>query len=181
MKTFVFPSTLLLVCAGSGLLSLGFGSCDGAASNGPESVTDGGPRDSGAARDSSAAQDSGGFDGSAPDTGAPDTGAADAGPDAAWCGMPQTSLGTTCDECVATNCETTWCACVADPVVAGDAGSGCQSYVQCVEDCVAADAGTPTDCLVNVCAVPPFTSSEQKTGHTFLDCLVQYCGSPCGQ
>jgi hypothetical protein len=178
-NNFATTSFLFLLCMGTGLLSLGFGSCEGSSySGGPQSLTDSGARDSGATHDSAALPDTGAaFDASAP----ADTSAPDAGDDAGWCGMPQTSLGATCDDCVATNCETTWCACIADPVVVGDAGSGCQSYVQCVESCVAADAGSPSSCLASVCAVPPFTASEQQEGHSFLDCLVQYCGSQCGQ
>jgi hypothetical protein len=94
-------------------------------------------------------------------------------------------LGTMCDGCIATNCDPTWCACAAgsaDAGDAGDAGSGCLQYVSCVEQCVEGDGGSPTDCLTTVCALnPPFTPPEQQAGHAFLDCLVQYCGSECGQ
>jgi hypothetical protein len=119
------------------------------------------------------------------DTGAPDTAvpAPDSGDEAGSCGEPHTPLGTTCDGCLQTNCESTWCACAAgsSDADAGDAGSGCLQYVQCVEGCVADDAGSPTDCLTKVCAVAPFTTPQQQAGHAFLDCLVQYCGSDCGQ
>src|ERR1019366_384267 len=104
------------------------------------------------------------------------------GDEAGFCGEPHTTLGTVCDGCIATNCEPTWCACTAgaaDPD-AGDAGSGWLQYVACVEGCVQSDAGTPTDCLTTVCAVMPFTTPQQQAGHSFLDCLVQYCGSECG-
>lgn len=176
-NNFATTTSSFLVCIAAGLLSLGFGSCGSSSSGSAQSVADSGARDAVATHDSAAPDTGAAFDtGAAVDTAAPD-----AGDDAGWCGMPQTSLGTTCDDCVATNCEPTWCACAADPTVVGDAGSGCQSYVQCVEDCVASDAGSPSTCLVNVCAVPPFTAAEQQEGHSFLDCLVQYCGSQCGQ
>jgi len=182
MKTIASTSTLLLVCVGCGVLSLGFGSCSSDSSGGgPETGQEGGLADTGA-RDVATSADTGSVVDVGPaDTamGAPDTGAGEAGS----CGEPHTTLGTTCDGCIETNCEETWCACAAgtpDPE-AGDAGSGCLQYAQCVEACVKDDAGSPTDCLTAVCAIPPFTTPQQQAGHAFLDCLVQYCGSDCGQ
>jgi hypothetical protein len=181
MKTIASTSTLLLVCLGCGVLSLGFGSCSSSSSSsggGNEIVPDAG--DSGAFGDVGPTVDTGsGIDAAARDTGAPDS----AGDDAGSCGDPHTTLGTVCDGCIATSCEPTWCTCAAgtaDPD-AGDAGSGCLQYVACVEGCVQRDAGSPTDCLTTVCAVLPFTTPQQQAGHSFLDCLVQYCGSECGQ
>jgi hypothetical protein len=180
MKTIASTSTLLLVCVGCGVLSLGFGSCDGSSSSGsPGTVPEGGLPDTGALRDVMAAADTG----STFEAGPHETGAPDAGEDAGYCGEPHTTLGTVCDGCIATSCEPMWCACATgtpDPD-AGDAGTGCLQYAQCVEACVLADAGTPTDCLTTVCAVMPFTTPQQQAGHAFLDCLVQYCGSECGQ
>jgi hypothetical protein len=183
MKTIASTSTLLLVCLGCGVLSLGFGSCSSSSSSsggGNEIVPDAAAGDSGASGDVGPAVDTGsGIDAAPRDTGAPESG----GDDAGSCGEPHTTLGTVCDGCIATNCDPTWCACVAgtaDPD-AGDAGSGCLQYVACVEGCVQSDSGSPTDCLTTVCAVAPFTTPQQQAGHSFLDCLVQYCGSECGQ
>jgi len=180
MKTIASTWTLLLVCAGCGVLSLGFGSC-GSSSNGTEAVPDSGARDTGSkdvstSVDSAVAFDSsGGFEGGATDASAPD-----AGDEAGSCGQPLTGHGTACDGCIATNCEPIWCACAGDPVDV-DGGPGCLQYVTCVEGCVATDAGSPSDCLTSVCAVSPFTTSEQQAGHSFVDCQVQYCASECGQ
>lgn len=176
-----------LVGVGSAVLSLGFGSCDGASSS------DGGPGgtpDSGAVAEDASRQDAahadtgtGGIDASF-DAGGLDTGmtAVDAGEDAGACGEPQSGLGATCDGCLQTNCEPAWCQCATgepDPD-AGDAGTGCLQYVQCVEDCVEDDGGSPTDCLSPLCAMAPFTTAQEQAGHAFLDCLVQYCGASCG-
>jgi hypothetical protein len=177
MKNFASTRSLLFVWVGGVVLWLGSGACGGSSSGSSPPLPAG---DSGAteasARDSSMPDTSViVFDSSVYDTAAPD-----AGDDAeGGCGTPQTSLGMACDDCVGTNCEATWCACAAD---LGSAGSGgCQEYAKCVEGCVATDAGSPTDCLTTVCAVPPFTTSEEKTGAAFLGCLVQYCGNQCGQ
>jgi hypothetical protein len=176
MKTLA-SKTSLLVCVGCGLLSLGFGSCDGGSSSGGgESGSDSGPSETGAPRDAFGPVDTGVADVFVP----VDSAGGDAGEEAGLCGEPLTGLGPTCDGCIATNCEPTWCAC-ADPADAADAGTGCLGYVKCVEACVASDAGSPTDCLTTVCAVPQFPMPEQQAGHSFLDCLVQYCASECGQ
>jgi hypothetical protein len=183
MKTIASTSTLLLVCVGCGALSLGFGSCDGSSSGGEGgTVQEAGQADTGTPRDAAMSVDTG----SVLDTGTPDTATASpdsGGDEAGSCGEPHTGLGATCNACLQTNCEPTWCACATGPadLDAGDAGSGCLQYVQCVEGCVAGDAGSPTDCLTTVCAVAPFTTPQQQAGHAFLDCLVQYCGSDCGQ
>jgi len=58
---------------------------------------------------------------------------------------------------------------------------GCQGYAQCVEGCVARDAGSPTACFQTVCAIAAYTPTAQQAGHAFLDCLVQYCASECGE
>ncbi len=187
MKTIASTSNwvpLCALCAVFGVLSLGFDSC-GSGSSGSSSggEPDSAVVDTGAGRDVVAAADTGsGVDASPHESGAPEA-AVDASVDGGLCGEPHTTLGATCDGCVATNCEPMWCACAAgapDPE-AGDAGSGCLQYADCVEACVRDDAGTPTDCLTTVCAVMPFTTPQQQAGHAFLDCLVQYCGSECGQ
>jgi hypothetical protein len=122
-------------------------------------------------------------DGGPLDTGtAPFDAGQDAGEDAGACGEPQSGLGMMCDGCLQTNCEPAWCQCATgdpDPD-AGDAGTGCLQYVQCVEDCVEDDGGSPTDCLSPLCAMAPFTTAQEQAGHAFLDCLVQYCGASCG-
>ena len=181
MMTFASTSTLLLLCAGCGALSLGFGSCGSSASGGAEGAADSGARDT-SARDVLASVDSGtavdsggGFDAGSMEASAPDAGDA-----AGACGQPLTGHGTTCDGCIATNCESTWCACAGDTVDV-DGGPGCLEYVKCVEDCVATDAGSPSDCLTTICAVSPFTMPEQQAGHSFVDCQVQYCAGECGQ
>jgi hypothetical protein len=178
MKTSA-SSFLLVVCVGCGVLSLGFGSCSSSsASVGEPPPLDSGVADTGAAGDSGSAADASVvFDAPFQDTslGAPDGGSDDAGEDAGACGEPETMLGHACDQCIQTNCETPWCACASgapDPD-AGDGGSACLQYVQCVEGCVADDAGSPTTCLTMVCA-PPFTAPQQQAGHALLDCLVQY-------
>ncbi len=182
MKTIASTSFLFVVCVGCAALSLGFGSCDGGSAPAFVSGSDGSVEDSGAASDAAMFADTSSvFDAVAHDTSpdAPDSGGEDAGS----CGEPRTALGTACDGCLQTNCEPSWCSCAAgaaDPD-AGDAGSGCLQYVQCVQGCVQNDAGSPTDCLTTVCAVAPFTTPQQQAGHSFLDCLVQYCGSDCGQ
>jgi hypothetical protein len=113
--------------------------------------------------------------------GGPDAGA-EAGPDAAACAAPVTKQGAACDACITANCETTWCACRGDADNVSDAGvSGCLQYVACVEQCVADDAGTPTDCIGTVCATPTYTASEQHEGHALIDCRVSYCSTECGQ
>jgi hypothetical protein len=184
MKTLASTSSLLALCVACGVLSLGFGSCSSSSSagGGGGGARDAEAEETTAARDGAAGADSGG----ALDAGPRDTGvvAQDSAPeDSGSCGEPQTALGTMCDECLQTSCEPSWCACAAgEPDSdAGDAGSGCLQYVQCVQACVESDAGSPTDCLTTVCATAPFTAPQQQAGHSFLDCLVQYCGSECGQ
>jgi hypothetical protein len=181
MKTIGSTSVLFVTCVGFAALSLGFGSCDGASSSGGSEVgPDAGVTDGTSPRDAVAAADTS----SVLDTGSVDTGAApDAGPgEGGLCGEPHTTLGAACDGCIAQSCDPTWCACAADALDAGgDAGSGCLQYVSCVEACVQDDGGSPTDCLTTVCAVPPFTTPQEQAGHSFLDCLVQYCATDCGQ
>ena len=186
MKTIGSTSTLLRRCAlcalsvGFGVLSLGFGSCGSSSSGSGNEIPDVEVGDTGASRDVMAAADtSASFEAGPHETGAPDA----AGEDAGSCGEPHTTLGTVCDGCIAPSCEPTWCGCAAGvaDLDAGDAGSGCLQYVACVEGCVQTDAGSPTACLTTVCAVAPFTTPQQQAGHSFLDCLVQYCGSECGQ
>lgn len=180
MKTFASTSTLFVMCVGCGVLSLGFGSCGSASSGGiGEVVPDGGLADTGARDVGTGADSSSVFDTGSQDAKTPDGGDEE---EAGSCGEPHTMLGATCDGCIQTNCDPMWCACVEDsPDAGGDAGSGCLQYAKCVEDCVEDDAGSPTDCLTTVCAVAPFTTPQQQAGHAFLDCLVQYCGSECGQ
>jgi hypothetical protein len=177
-----------LVGVGCAVLSLGFGSCDGTSVNGSGGTPDSGVTLADTGSKEAAGEDSGaGFDAGLDarfEAGAADTGtsAVDAGEDAGICGEPQSGLGAMCDECLQTNCEPTWCQCAVgepDPD-AGDAGSGCLQYVQCVEDCVEDDGGSPTSCLSPLCAVAPFTTAQEQAGHAFLDCLVQYCGESCG-
>jgi hypothetical protein len=83
-------------------------------------------------------------------------------------------------------------AAMADDAMADDAGSadaadsaasgaGCLGYEKCVVECVADDAGSPTDCFEMVCAVAAYPLAEQQAGHAFLDCQVLYCASECGQ
>jgi hypothetical protein len=179
---------------GGVVLTLGVAVACGASSNsGPIPPGDGGSSeasasDGGIDRDAAAhdATSDTGHDGAGPDGGASDTGTQDApddqgGPDAALCAPPSTKQGATCDACITANCESMWCACRNDTDSVDDAGvSGCQRYVACAEQCVAADAGTPTDCFKNVCATSAYTSAEQKEGQTFVGCLVQYCAAECG-
>jgi hypothetical protein len=178
-----------LVGVGCAVLSLGFGSCDGTSVNRPGGNADSGAMGIDAGRRDAAGEDSGGGGDAGVDVdasfeaGVADTGtAADAGQDAGSCSEPQSGLGAMCDGCLQTNCEPAWCQCATgepDPD-AGDAGTGCLQYVQCVEDCVEDDGGTPTDCLSPLCAMAPFTTTQEQAGHAFLDCLVQYCGASCG-
>jgi len=178
MKTFASTSTLLVMCVGCGVLSLGFGSCGSSSSSGvDDQVPDAAVADTGGSKDVSTGADSS----SVFDTGGQDTGAPDGASEAGSCGEPHTTLGASCDGCIENNCEATWCACAASSPDAGDGGSGCLQYAKCVEDCVEDDAGSPTDCLTTVCAVAPFTTPQEQAGHAFLDCLVQYCGTECGQ
>jgi hypothetical protein len=178
MRTFASTSTLLVMYVASGVLSLGFGSCSSSSSGpGNEVAPDAAVADVAIAKDVVTAADTG----SVIDVGVQDTAMPDSGEEGGLCGEPQTMLGSTCDGCIAQNCDATWCACAADPLDAGDGGSGCLHYVKCVEECVADDAGSPTDCLTMLCAIAPFTTPQEQAGHAFLDCLVQYCASDCGQ
>ncbi|HEY8087994.1 MAG TPA: hypothetical protein VIF09_09115, partial [Polyangiaceae bacterium] len=83
---------------------------------------------------------------------APEGASGDAtGGDGALTCAPPTSRGAACASCVASNCDSAWCNCRADTASIDDAGnSGCVRYVDCAEQCVAADAGTPTDCLQKI-------------------------------
>jgi hypothetical protein len=189
MKT---SSALVLLCIA---LSLDAGACSSSGASGSAALADAGSREGGFT-------DSGSTDA----TGALDATLSDAGVDGAGsdagCGLPRTRLGATCDDCVETNCEPAWCTCADEspPPVdtdaataadaafdaasaddAGEAGGGCLGYAQCVVDCVADDAGSPTSCFQTVCAVAAYPQAEQEAGHAFLDCLVQYCASDCGE
>jgi|SRR5579859_3559958 len=164
------------------------GACGGASSNNP-APGDGGGLDASASDGGfdreAAAHDAAGHDAAVaeagPDAGTEDAAADQGGPDAPLCAAPATKQGAACDTCITANCESLWCACRNDTDSVDDAGvSGCLRYVACAEQCVAADAGTPTDCFKNVCATTAYTSAEQKEGQTFVGCLVQYCASECG-
>lgn len=123
-----------------------------------------------------------GHDGSVHDGGGSPDAEPDGGPEAGACAAPVTKQGPACDACITSNCETTWCACRGDTDHVNDAGvSGCLLYVACVEQCVANDAGTPTDCFGTVCATASYTVNEQHEGHALVDCRVQYCSTECGQ
>ncbi|HEY1697388.1 MAG TPA: hypothetical protein VGG39_34740 [Polyangiaceae bacterium] len=115
---------------------------------------------------------------SLPDAEVPDAASPDAGAECA----PPVAQGPACGVCIATNCESAWCTCRSDPSNADDAGvTGCERFVKCTQNCVATDAGTPTACLQQICAVAPFSTVEQNEGQAFVDCLVQYCASECAQ
>jgi hypothetical protein len=172
MKTIASTSRLLVGCLASAVVSLGWGSC-GSSSAGTETAGDAAPpRDGGAGAD--VAADARVYDAASADS------AAEAAPEGGACGEPYTGLGATCDDCIVANCDPTWCACAEDPDGAAGDGGSCLSYVKCVEQCVTSDAGSPSDCLTSVCAASPLTGPEQA-GHAFLDCLIQYCASECGQ
>jgi hypothetical protein len=185
MKTAIAPSALALCMA----LSLD-AACSGSGPSGNAPALDGGSPE-------------GGFDaGPSPDAArafdvaTPDASQGDEDDDAGSCGLPRTALGAACDACVQTNCEPAWCTCADESASSPDGGSsgaeagspdgaapggGCLGYAQCVESCVADDAGSPTDCFQTVCALAAYTPTQQQGGHAFLDCLVQYCAMECGE
>jgi hypothetical protein len=187
MKSWIFVGGVGLalgsaVACGSSSGSGNFGAGDGGAEDANAADTaighDGAPHD--------ATSDTARADASA-DTGAAEAGDVDASddaqgnPDAPLCAAPQSKQGPTCDTCIAANCDAQWCACRNDTDSVDDAGvSGCLGYVACAEQCVAADAGTPTYCFKNVCATSAYTAAEQKEGQAFVGCLVQYCANECG-
>jgi hypothetical protein len=186
-------SSALVLCVA---LSLDAGACGGNEASGQAVAPDAGSSEGGA--DADASLDAA----SALDTASADSGLADGNDDDGSCGLPRTTLGAACDACVQTNCEPAWCTCAKESAAAADGGSsgdggsadaetgvadgaavgaGCAGYAKCVESCVAADAGSPTDCFQTVCALGVYTPTQQQGGHAFLDCLVQYCAVPCGE
>jgi hypothetical protein len=161
-----------------GLVSLGFGSCGGAPTGSGGAVDAGAITDSAVRSDAAVPDSAISFDAGLEDSAVPQ----ESGDEAYSCGEPYTDLGGKCDDCIETNCEPVWCACATDPPdAADDGGTGCLHYVKCVEECVAQDAGSPTDCLGTICAIAPSTASEQQAGHAYLDCMIQYCATNCGQ
>jgi hypothetical protein len=185
-------SSALVLCIA---LSLDAGACGGSEASGQAAAPDAGASEGGAGADASSDA------ASALDTASEDASLADGDDDDGSCGVPGTTLGTACDACVQTNCEPAWCTCADESADAADGGiadggsaeaeagtadgaavgMGCVGYAKCVESCVAADAGSPTDCFQTVCAVGAYTPTQQQGGHAFLDCLVQYCAVPCGE
>jgi hypothetical protein len=186
-------SSALILCVA---LSLDAGACGDNEASGQAAAPDAGSSEGGAGADASLDAASG------LDTAGPDAGLADEEDNEASCGLPGTTLGAACDACVQTNCEPAWCTCAEESGGAADGGGvaeggsadaeagvtdgaavgvGCVGYAKCVEGCVAADAGSPTDCFQMVCALGAYTPTQQQGGHAFLDCLVQYCAVPCGE
>ncbi len=61
-----------------------------------------------------------------------------------------------------------------------DAGtSGCLRYTWCVQQCVAVDAGSPTECSQVACATSVYTTNEQHEGQAYLGCAAQNCSASC--
>jgi hypothetical protein len=163
-------ATLALALAGCGSSSSGGGAAAGDASTDVGTPPDGSRHDGG-----DGGHEGGGHDGST-------EAGPDGGTDAGMCQPPVSKQGPACDACITSNCETTWCACRGDTDNVNDAGvSGCLLYVECVQQCVANDAGTPTDCFGTICATASYTTNEQHEGHALVDCRVQYCSTECGQ
>jgi hypothetical protein len=150
-------------------------------SGGGNGGVDGGGSDASHSQDSSGGADhSTGADVGASDAGSPDDASADGPHEAAVTCDPPAGQTAACDACIASNCEGAWCACRNDPANVDDAGkSGCEQFVKCAQECVADDAGTPTACLQQICAVAPLTTVEQNEGQNLVGCLVQYCASDC--
>lgn len=184
-------SACFLVALGGSLVAMAGGGCSSSSSSsGGDAGSEVGP-DSGSGADtgSDGATDSG----SKPDTGSgADTGSsgdtgspADGGSDGAECNIPPQTVTSdgganpACDMCVTDKCDTSWCACAADPII-DDAGiPGCLSYILCVQSCrVTTDAGF-TGCISSCSA--SYQSSEVTSGNTLLTCAAQYCATPCTQ
>jgi hypothetical protein len=179
MKPLAWTPAVAVACA------LVAGACSSSSGSNGGDERDASPADAGHPGDAAAPEDHSVADAAAADTGAPlpDAGPPEAAsPDAASECAPPVAQGPACGVCVATNCESTWCTCHGDPSNADDAGvTGCERFVKCAQSCVATDAGNPTACLQQICAVAPFSTVEQHEGQAFVDCLVQYCASECAQ
>ncbi len=147
---------------------------------------------------SSASGSSSGFTGSSSSSGGSEDATIDA---TSACANGAPPLGMTgsagCDQCVASFCDDSWCACAGDSSV-GDAGSllddagafeGCLGFVSCVSNCLYngdPDAGLPSNPSVQQCAGlcgPDYTAQQQQEGAALLSCVVSSCNTPstCGQ
>ncbi|HEY6459191.1 MAG TPA: hypothetical protein VIY73_03540 [Polyangiaceae bacterium] len=182
MRPLAWTPAVAVACA-CALAAAACSSSSGGSNGGAE--RDGGVADAGHGGDAAAVEDHAVVDAPSADTAIADAGfpAPDgASPDAGEQCAPPSSQGAACGACIATNCEAAWCACRNDPNNPDDAGiSGCERFVKCTQECVATDAGTPTACLQQICAVAPFSSVETQEGQAFVSCLVQYCASECPQ
>ena len=170
--------TVAVLVAGL-LYGLGAPACSSGSGGGSGgSPADGGASDASHPRDG-AVEDHTAVEASSPDA-AVEASSVEAGADGGVTCAPPTAKGTACAACVQSNCEQAWCTCSSDPANIDDAGnSGCVRYVACAEQCVATDAGTPTDCLQKICAGVPLSPIEENEGQTLVDCLVAYCDSEC--
>lgn len=130
------------------------------------------------------AQSSG--DSGSPDTstcGAEDCGQVDAASDVApydagWvCPLvPQTDVGSTCDTCIQSSCDSSWCSCAQSEVVVDAGPNGCLAYFACTASCPA-DAGDAGACADAGCGA--FSQTDQQQAQTLLSCIAQSCASAC--
>jgi hypothetical protein len=135
--------------------------------------------------------DSGGLDATADDTGMQSDTAKDGPADAGTQGeaAAMTDAGTcpvgidtgiaACDQCIEAACCQQWVTCgTPDDAGVDDAGaSACVQLTQCVQDWVAADAGTLSSGEAS-CG-PAYSQSARDASHAFLACK-QGCSMQCG-
>jgi len=111
---------------------------------------------------------------------APLDAAADVAPfDAGWvCGLiPETNVGSDCDTCIQSHCDTPWCRCAQEEVVIDAGPTGCLALLACTMSCPA-DGGASASCGDAGCAASS-SPTESQNARTLLSCIAQSCATAC--
>jgi hypothetical protein len=86
--------------------------------------------------------------------------------------IPETNVGSTCDACIQSSCDSLWCTCAQSEVVVDAGPNGCLAAVAC--NASGADAGSADAGCVGV-----FSQADAQQAQMLLSCITQSCATAC--